>query len=188
MTCRRQLEANRANAKRSIGPKTRAGKARSRRNSRKHGLTASTLVIGDEDPAQFEQLRSELIEQHDPQSALEFELVERLSGLLWRLRRVPVFEAAIMDARRDQAAKFYLSEPSDEQLSPQQWYTRSLGRALIYDGAFHDVLGKLARHEATLMNAVTKTLKTLLLLQGERDNPKSNGPVIEAFAIPDKDR
>jgi len=27
--------------------------------------------------------------QHDPQTALECELVERLTGILWRLRRVP---------------------------------------------------------------------------------------------------
>ena len=38
MTSQRQLEANRANAKRSTGPKTPQGKARSRRNSYKHGL------------------------------------------------------------------------------------------------------------------------------------------------------
>src|ERR1700704_1260 len=38
----------------------------------------------------------------DPQSALEFELMERLAGILWRLRRVPFFEAAIIDARQAQ--------------------------------------------------------------------------------------
>jgi len=39
------------------------------------------------------------MEEHDPQSALECELVVRLAGILWRLRRVPFFEAAILDAR-----------------------------------------------------------------------------------------
>ena len=97
---KQQLEANRANAKKSTGPRSQGGKARSRLNSRKHGLTAKTLVIGDEDPAQFDKLRAEVMEQYDPQSALERELVERLSSLLWRLRRIPAFEAAIIDARR----------------------------------------------------------------------------------------
>jgi hypothetical protein len=53
-------------------------------------LTA--LVIGYEDPAQLDKLRAELMEQYDPQSALECELEER-SGLPWRLRRVRAFEA-----------------------------------------------------------------------------------------------
>ena len=40
MTSGRQLAANRANARRSTGPKTAAGKARSAGNARRHGLTA----------------------------------------------------------------------------------------------------------------------------------------------------
>jgi hypothetical protein len=39
MTSERRLRANRNNAKRSTGPKTAAGKARSARNARRHGLS-----------------------------------------------------------------------------------------------------------------------------------------------------
>jgi len=45
MTSERKLEANRLNAKRSTGPKTDAGKARSSRNARQHGLSR----LGTED-------------------------------------------------------------------------------------------------------------------------------------------
>jgi hypothetical protein len=40
MTSARQLAANRRNAVRSTGPRTRAGKIRSRRNALRHGLSA----------------------------------------------------------------------------------------------------------------------------------------------------
>jgi hypothetical protein len=40
MTSERRLRANRENAKRSTGPKTATGKARSARNARRHGLSA----------------------------------------------------------------------------------------------------------------------------------------------------
>ena len=100
MASDKQLRANRSNAKQSTGPRTQSGKARSRLNSGKHGLTAKTLVNSDEDPAQFDKLRAELLEEYDPQSALKCELVERLSSLLWRLRGIPAFEAAIINARR----------------------------------------------------------------------------------------
>jgi hypothetical protein len=42
MTSKQQIEANRANAKRSTGPRTIGGKARSSRNALSHGLSCST--------------------------------------------------------------------------------------------------------------------------------------------------
>jgi hypothetical protein len=42
MASERQIEANRKNAKRSTGPKTPQGKAKSRRNALFHGLSRST--------------------------------------------------------------------------------------------------------------------------------------------------
>ena len=102
MASDKQLEANRANARNSTGPSSPEGKGRSRLNSRKHGLTAKTLIIVGENADDFDKLRAELMDDHDPQSALECELVERLAGILWRLRRVPFFEAAILDARQAQ--------------------------------------------------------------------------------------
>ena len=65
MASKKQLEANKANAKRSTGPKSQLGKTRSRLNSWKHGLTAETLIIGGEDEARFKELRAELMQQHD---------------------------------------------------------------------------------------------------------------------------
>ena len=89
--------ANRANARRSTGPKTEAGKALSRTNAYKHGLTAQTIVIGDEDPKAFERLRAELGNEYNPRPGIESELVERLAMHMWRLRRVPVFEAGLIN-------------------------------------------------------------------------------------------
>ena len=50
----RQLAANRANAKRSCGPKTTQGKLRSRLNALQHGLTAAVVVLPGEDTDQYE--------------------------------------------------------------------------------------------------------------------------------------
>jgi hypothetical protein len=60
MSTEQQQEANRANSLQSTGPKSALGKARSSMNACKHGLTAQTVVIGDEDPAQFDALRKTL--------------------------------------------------------------------------------------------------------------------------------
>jgi hypothetical protein len=100
MASEKQVVANRANAKRSTGPKTAAGKAVSRMNAYKHGLTAQSIVIGDENPKAFDLLRVELEEAYSPKAGIESELVERLTVLMWRMRRVLVFEAALIELHR----------------------------------------------------------------------------------------
>jgi len=199
MASNKQLEANRANAKRSTGPRTEDGKARSRANSWKHGLTANRLVIGGEEARDFDELRDALLNDHDPQSAFECELVERLAGILWRLRRVPFFEAAIIDARQAQLdnearrldfrtpyrtpQEFDGDEDDAEEMTEAEWSVY-VGHALLKDGVYGDGLGKLARHEASLMNAFTKTLQLLLLLHENRRNSKSEPLRFEAVALP----
>jgi hypothetical protein len=159
-------------------------------------LVAELLVIGGEDPSDFERLREELLREHSPKSTLECELVERLAGLSWRLRRIPFFEAAILDARQAQVADEARYEElgrwpdADDELQENEEMTREewsvhIGRALIKDGTWNDALGKLARHEATLMAAFTKTLQMLLLL---RDNRNDSDPkMIEARPISPKE-
>ena len=259
MATRRQLEANRANAKRSTGPRSADGKAKSSKNSLAHGLTAQDIVIADEDPEEFERLRAGLQADFEPTSTIELELVERLAGLLWRLRRIPVLEGALLDARREETSTgakdftlpvtemqmgilndvwYRLQDPEHQELltrfeqgpyaspkseeidweaiigqvdesgskrsasharesdelgkpksasiealkDPERYHSRRLrlrigdpdgqsrrsigtGLALIKDAEKHDVLGKLARYEASLANAVTRTLSLLHSIQ-----------------------
>ena len=206
MTTQKQIQANRENAKKSTGPRTQRGKAHSRFNSRKHGLTAKTLMTVGECAGDFEALRAELVEEYDPQSHLEIELVERLAGILWRLRRVPLFEAAIVDARHAGLDRWQLnriygssedSDDDDEQDSEggtnedeededvSDWKASvHLGQALVNDAASGDALGKLARHETMLMNAFNKTLQAILVLQEMRCETEIQSVNLEAIALP----
>jgi hypothetical protein len=105
-----RVEANRINAQRSSGPRTELGKSRSKMNALKHGLSAKKIVIGDEDPKEFEALRAGLERDFQPETALESELVDQLAGSLWRLRRVPAIEAAIVKTREEKAYSDVYSE------------------------------------------------------------------------------
>ena len=141
-----RLEANRANAKRSTGPKTAAGKSRSKLNALKHGLSAEKVVIGDEDPREFEALREKLHRDWQPDTALESELVEQLAGIFWRLRRVPAIEAAIVKAREaeayahvysnvEAAASHRIGEEATERCGESFGSALQIQRA-IYDGTY----------------------------------------------------
>jgi hypothetical protein len=150
-------------------------------NAVKHGLTAKVIVIGDEDPAQFELLRKAFEERFKPQSIIERELVERLAGIFWRIRRIPRQEAAIIEIRRNQIS--YLDLPKETTSAECDVIT---GLALIDDGQYHDTLGKLTRHEAALMNQLTKTLQMLHFLQSQP--PAEDATVINIIADPSKGR
>src|SRR5262245_34450591 len=234
MASKRQHEANRLNARRSSGPRTQEGKGRARMNALRHGLTAKNIVIGDEDPKEFEDLRATLEHDLQPKTALEGELLERLAGLLWRLRRVPAIEAAIVNARQEatysrvsenlaadksrrleneahrrckesfdwdpikihtaKGTGFYkvkfnevwkkvieeeeIRETLDIDLSDEEIdeeYERSRENdlvVLIKAAADGGLIEKLSRYETILMNAVSRTLEQLRLLQRLRDDTK----------------
>jgi hypothetical protein len=94
MVTKRQIEANRQNAKRSTGPITVAGRAQSRKNALKHGLTATEVTVDEDEARQFEAFREDIVQDRAPVGALEEALTERVATCLWRLRRVPRLEVA----------------------------------------------------------------------------------------------
>jgi hypothetical protein len=139
MSTEKQIAANRANAKRSTGPNTSDGKARSRMNAWKHGLRAEKVVIAGEDAKDLQAIQRELWEEHQPSPGMESLLVERLAHYAWRMRRAVVFEAALLEE------------------GPE-----SLGYA---EG---NALSMLLRYEMALSNASHRTLQQLLFLQDRR--------------------
>lgn len=151
MSSEKQIAANRANAKRSTGPNTSGGKARSRMNAWKHGLRAEKVVIAGEDADDLQAIQRELWEEHQPSPGMESLLVERLAHYAWRMRRALVFEAALLE---------------EGPTHPLQ-----LGYA---QGT---AVSTLLRYEMALANASYRTLQQLLFLQDRRRERK--GGIIE---------
>ena len=95
MTSAKRRAANRRNARKSTGPQTAEGKAVVARNAVRHGLLAQHIVLAEdpnEDPADFNQLLDQLMDQYNPTRPLARLLVERLAAEFWRLRRAFRFE------------------------------------------------------------------------------------------------
>ena len=95
MTTERQKAANRANARRSTGPKTPKGKTAVRLNAIRHGLLARDAVLLGEDSDAFEELRNEVWAELSPVGPIEKLLVERVVNEMWRLQRATRAETAL---------------------------------------------------------------------------------------------
>ena len=96
MTSTAQLDANRANAQLSTGPKTAAGKDASKNNAFKHGLTSKEIVLRNEDPKAFDQLRTDLTDEFSPIGLAEDMLAFELAVSWWRLLRARSGEAVFL--------------------------------------------------------------------------------------------
>lgn len=92
-----KLAANRANAKKSTGPRTAAGKAASSQNAITHCLTAKDTTILGEDYTDFVNRRDSFIASLQPRNALEASLIERLAKLEHRLNRCTRQETGLFD-------------------------------------------------------------------------------------------
>ncbi|WGR73896.1 MULTISPECIES: hypothetical protein [unclassified Bradyrhizobium] len=96
MTSKRQIEANRANAKKSSGPRTAAGKARASRNARRHGLSrwvenaSRSNALAELIVAELDGPNGELAAQHLAQAKLRlFDIQHARCRLLAALMECP---------------------------------------------------------------------------------------------------
>jgi hypothetical protein len=90
----KKLTANRANAKKSTGPRTAAGKRRSSKNAVTHGIFCNDLVLPGEDAKLFESFRHAVLLKLSPQDIVELMIVDRIVIAQWKLRRLNAVEAS----------------------------------------------------------------------------------------------
>lgn len=134
-----KIEANRRNAQKSTGPKSIAGKAKSKMNALKHGLVAQATVIpvgeAKENDTEFTQLLDRVMAELEPQGFIEEMLTERIAICYWRLRRAAYAEVGeirkaldtvIGDASEDDLARFQHAKFECESKRPQPKYLAEL--------------------------------------------------------------
>lgn len=88
----RQAEASRANGRRSEGPRTAEGKARSASNAVRHGLRAEQRLLPGESLDAYLAHLAGWCEGLGATSPAEAEVVARLADVGWRLRRLVAAE------------------------------------------------------------------------------------------------
>jgi hypothetical protein len=155
MATENQIRANRANAKKSTGPKTPEGKRESSQNALKTGIDAKSEIIRLENPADHAELSAAFHARFAPATPEELSLVDALIRFEWLSRRYACVDTAIWENR------FAAHD------------TRALGEVFLAEST------KICRAIATF-NSVRRgfnsTLKQLTDLQAKRAAQSSEIP------------
>ena len=174
MASDRQIEANRKNARRSTGPTTALGKARSSLNAVRHGLSARNAVLPQEDHRAYLDLLASLKAELRPQGPLESFLVQQMASAQWRLLRTARMETGFFMAGIDEV-KHEEDHPHNSwsepvplrrrrNLTEDDEVTRLLG-VLFQKNSGMDAFARLTRYENMLSAKYFGALRTLTNLR-----------------------
>jgi hypothetical protein len=158
-----QIDANRANAQKSTGPRTPEGRDAVRLNGLRHGLRAETAVLPVEDPAEFDELKQQLQAELKPIGAQETILFEDIVLAAWRLRRARSYETAVT-ARLYRGAHYNLGGRRGENPDPMECF----GAMLHEDAEGKKVLDYVARIEGRYRRTYHQAIRELRQLQATR--------------------
>ncbi len=167
-----KIAANRANAKKSTGPRTAAGKQRTRFNALTHGATArelkATMHWMGEDPDQYDRLREGFLASLAPANFLESYLLENMAETAWRQERLIRSQYAM----QAYAVGRYAIDKNDGVERD-----RSMSVNANWNGTIR-LEGQLSRH-------FERHFKMLLRLRAERraERDESLGPGLEADSV-----
>jgi hypothetical protein len=91
-----QMEANRRNAQKSLGPTSDAGKKISSLNALRHGLTSRVVVLPWEDLVAYKKFSDEFLASLAPETFPETQCAQTIIDTQWRLNRVRSLEEGML--------------------------------------------------------------------------------------------
>jgi hypothetical protein len=122
MMSKKQIEANRRNARKSTGPRTPEGKAKSSLNPLKHGMTAAKNgLLPDEDPIAYATLRMDIQAEYQDRDGSVRELVRRLSDLFWQARRIPACRGSLLVQNYLQQSMDTINQQTSKATAKSAW-------------------------------------------------------------------
>jgi hypothetical protein len=153
-----RAEINRANAKKSTGPRTIEGKQRSCMNACKHNLTGFNLIMQADELETYQRLSATLMSDLKPATELERQTVQKIADTHFRLNRISGLENNIFNFG---LIANETENDNDDRIEVMVAQTR----AWIERAGSFDVLG---RYEARLLRQLLQITLELERLQTSR--------------------
>ena len=171
----------RANGAKSRGPVTPAGRARSSRNSVRHGLAASpanlppaSAVLPGESHDDFQLLLASYLAQFAPAPGVETELVHAMVAARRRLRRLQVIETALLGNEIARRAGYIENQFSEMGRDPGDHDRLAYVFKQLADNS--QSLALLMRYEGVHNRSYDRAFKQLYVLQAARARLQPNEP------------
>ena len=178
--------ASRANGKKSHGPVTPEGKARSAANApaARHGLSAPykppvapgrlahSICLTNEDPLEFSLLHDALATQFAPGTTAEHLIIEEMAVARWCLQRAWVMQSALLDNQMDHMTQ----ELSQTYASIDEPTRATLAFRSLTENS--PSLATLLRYETRLSRQFERCLRNLATLR--KESQQQNLPVFPA--------
>jgi hypothetical protein len=173
MATEKQIQANRANAKRSTGPTTEKGKQASSQNALRHGLLSSCVVLKAESVPVFDELMNALIEEFQPRGENELALLESMAVARWKLTSNWTLHTALLELETVKQDPNAGSAPIITALAIKSLADSSNSLQLLH------------RYEISLDRQYSRALNNLLKVRAARkadliEDPPSPDMTIEA--------
>ncbi len=164
MRTERQTRASRENAKKSTGPRTPQGKARSSKNALKHGLLALDSVIPGEDPADFDRHLTLYEDTYNPANCIERELVLQIADSAWRMRRLSRIEATVMTAGIERTRVHQQTYLPERMREGHEGKLQLLGASMLERTK---LLNNLARYDGHLNRRFHRAVELMMKIRKE---------------------
>jgi hypothetical protein len=194
-----RLDANRRNAQKSTGPRTPEGKAITRQNALKHGLSGTGVVVHPDDKERLKVRLEDWTRDLDPQDAVEAWMVGRAALASVRVDRCATQEQAKLDDRLETATDAWHDGQQRAaaecarrlETKPKSTLEVLMNRAAGCEwlvNAWADLGEALATHG----HLDRQELSHMLRLLGETNTPPSGSPLASIWAaaqslLPDRD-
>ena len=168
-----QVAANRANSLKSCGPRTAEGKARSRGNALKHGLTGEGVVLPNEDAAEVERRLVAFEDELNPSGEVGRALVRRAALMSVRMDRCVSQETAALSDRVRRADAEFVAPEGLDPVQVERLRAEAKARAL-FDPSKEATLAR--KYEAAAERGFFRALKELRQLEKQAKAVKPPSP------------
>jgi len=150
---------NKANAQKSTGPRTEAGKQRSSLNAWRHGLTGQTVVLPSEDQSAYQRHSQSFLDEYRPKGATETQLVQSLLDTAWQVNRACAVETNLFSLG--------ITEMEDRIRANHPEAETALAMALAYR-EHNRAFANISSYRQRLTRQFERTLVLLRQIQAER--------------------
>jgi len=177
---------NRSNSQHSTGPRTDAGKKRSSLNALRHGLTSHTVVMPEEDAADYQRRTQRFFDDLKPKDSVEEQLVQALADTAWRLNRIPGLETQLLTLGMNADSESI--DDADQTAPGLQDKIRTLSSLSMHEHRltrkFENTLKQLTERQANRhAREESELAKAADLLEMHREKHLPYEPAVDGFVL-----